>query len=68
MKIEAVRVSKKLRGAKVGEWMINKAIEYAKFREASIIQLTTNIKRQRAKIFYESLGFESTHVGMNLYL
>ncbi len=68
MQIEAVRVSEKLRGHKIGEWMINKAIEYAKLRSASIIQLTTNIKRPRAKIFYERLGFESTHVGMKLYL
>ncbi len=68
MQIEAVRVSEKLRGAKIGEWMINQAIAYAKSRSASIIQLTTNIKRPRAKIFYERLGFESTHVGMKLYL
>lgn len=67
MQIEAVRVSEKLRGHKIGEWMINQAIEYAKSRNASIIQLTTNIKRPRAKIFYERLGFESTHVGMKLY-
>ncbi len=44
------------------------AIKYAKSRDASIIQLTTNIKRPRAKIFYECLGFESTHVGIKLYL
>jgi ribosomal protein S18 acetylase RimI-like enzyme len=68
MQIEAVRVSEKLRGHKIGEWMINQAIEYAKLRNASIIQLTTNIKRLRAKTFYERLGFESTHVGMKLYL
>ena len=68
MQIEAVRVSEKLRGHKIGEWMISQAIEYAKLRSASIIQLTTNIKRPRAKIFYEYLGFESTHIGMKLYL
>ena len=68
MQIEAVRVSEKLRGHKIGEWMIAQAIEYAKSRNASIIQLTTNVKRPRAKIFYERLGFESTHIGMKLYL
>lgn len=68
MQIEAVRVSEKFRGHKIGEWMINEAIEYAKLRRVFIIQLTTNIKRPRAKIFYERLGFESTHVGMKLYL
>lgn len=68
MQIEAVRVSEKLRGHKIGESMIAKAIEYGKSRNASIIQLTTNIERPRAKTFYERLGFESTHVGMKLYL
>ena len=68
MQIEAVRVAGKLRGHKIGEWMILKAIEYGKSRGVAIIQLTTNIKRPRAKTFYERLGFESTHVGMKLHL
>ena len=68
MQIEAVRVLKKLRGHKIGEWMIIQAIEYAKSRGASIIQLTTNVNRPIAIIFYEHLGFESTHVGMKFYL
>lgn len=68
MQIEAVRVSEKLRGQKIGEWMINKSIEYGISKGATIIQLTTNIQRPRAKIFYERLGFKSTHVGMKLYL
>ncbi len=68
MQIEAVRVSEKLRGQKIGEWIINKAIEYAKSQGVKIIQLTTNIQRPRAKTFYEKLGFEATHVGMKLYL
>lgn len=68
MQIEAVRVSEKLRGHKIGEWMINKAIEYAKANNVKIIQLTTNIQRPRAKTFYEKLGFKATHVGMKLYL
>lgn len=68
MQIEAVRVSEKLRGQKIGEWMINKAIEYAKTKNAKIIQLTTNVQRPRAKNFYEKLGFKPTHVGMKLYL
>ena len=44
------------------------AIKYAKSRDASIIQLITNIKRPRAKTFYERMGFESTHIRMKLYL
>ncbi len=68
MQIEAVRVSAKHRGQKIGEWMMHAAIDYAKSKDVSIIQLTTNIKRPRAKEFYERLGFEVTHVGMKYYL
>lgn len=68
MQIEAVRVSEKLRSMKIGEWMINQAIEYAKSKNVKIIQLTTNTQRPRAKTFYEKLGFKATHVGMKLYL
>ncbi len=68
MQIEAVRVSEKLRGQKIGEWMIERAIEYGKSRGASLIQLTTNKKRPRAKTFYESFGFAASHEGMKLYL
>lgn len=68
MQIEAVRVSAKHRGQKIGEWMMNAAIDYAKSKDVSIIQLTTNIKRPRAKEFYERLGFETTHVGMKCYI
>ncbi|MDP3705061.1 MAG: GNAT family N-acetyltransferase [Legionellaceae bacterium] len=68
MQIEAVRISDKHRGQKIGEWMMHAAIDYAKSKDVSIIQLTTNIKRPRAKEFYERLGFERTHVGMKYYL
>lgn len=68
MQIEAVRVSAKHRGQKIGEWMMHAAIDYAKSKDVSIIQLTTNIKRPKAKEFYERLGFEVTHVGMKYYL
>jgi GNAT superfamily N-acetyltransferase len=68
MQIEAVRVSRKHRGQKIGEWMMHTAIDYAKSKSATIIQLTTNIKRPRAKAFYERLGFEATHVGMKYYV
>ncbi|HBB7077297.1 TPA: GNAT family N-acetyltransferase [Legionella pneumophila] len=45
MQIEAVR---EYRGQKIGEWMMNVAINYGKSKGASIIQLTTNKKRLRA--------------------
>ncbi|CEG58268.1 MULTISPECIES: GNAT family N-acetyltransferase [Legionella] len=68
MQIEAVRVSEQFRGQKIGEWMMSAAINYGKSKGASIIQLTTNKKRLRAKKFYEKLGFEASHEGMKLYL
>ncbi|MDP3562653.1 MAG: hypothetical protein Q8R83_10795 [Legionellaceae bacterium] len=48
--------------------MIKEAIDLGKAHGATIIQLTTNIKRPKTKSFYEKLGFESTHVGMKLHL
>ena len=68
MQIEAVRVTQKYRGQKIGEWMMQEAIKYAKSKGASIIQLTTNKQRTSAKHFYEKLGFEASHEGMKLYL
>ena len=68
MQIEAVRVSVKHRGQKIGSWMFGQAIGYAKDMGVSIIGLTTNKKRARAKHFYKKLGFEASHEGMKLYL
>jgi len=68
MQIEAVRVSEKYRNQKIGAQMLEVAIDYAKQKGASIIQLTTNKKRTEAKKFYEQLGFEASHEGMKLYL
>lgn len=68
MQIEAVRVSTTYRGQKIGDWMMQTAFEFAKSNHVSMIQLTTNKKRPRAKQFYERLGFETSHEGMKLYL
>ena len=68
MQIEAVRVAVKYRKQKIGSWMFDQAILYAKEQDVSIIQLTTNKKRHKAKLFYEKLGFEASHEGMKLYL
>jgi N-acetylglutamate synthase-like GNAT family acetyltransferase len=68
MQIEAVRVAGKYRGQKIGSWMFDQAISFAKENDVSIVQLTTNKKRPKAKHFYEKLGFEASHEGMKLYL
>ncbi len=53
MQIEAVRVAGKYRGQKIGNWMFDQAISYAKAMDVSIIQLTINKKRPKAKHFYD---------------
>jgi len=68
LQIEAVRIAKKHRGQKIGEWMMSQAIAFATSNNAHIIQLTTNKERPRAKQFYERLGFKATHEGMKYYL
>lgn len=68
MQIEAVRVTGKYRVQKIGSWMFDQAISYAKEHDVSIIQLTKNKKRPKAKRFYEKLGFEASHEGMKIYL
>jgi GNAT superfamily N-acetyltransferase len=66
--IEAVRVSGQLRGQGVGALMIQWAIDQARERGCSLIQLTTDKSRVAAHRFYERLGFVASHEGMKLKL
>ncbi|MGF6835204.1 GNAT superfamily N-acetyltransferase [Paenarthrobacter sp. TE4293] len=66
--IEAVRVSEVLRGRGVGALMIEWAIEQARGRGCSLVQLTTDKSRVAAHRFYERLGFVASHEGMKLKL
>ncbi|MEV7607741.1 GNAT family N-acetyltransferase [Paenarthrobacter sp. NPDC089322] len=66
--IEAVRVSDVLRGQGVGALMIEWAIEQARQRGCSLVQLTTDKSRVAAHRFYERLGFVASHEGMKLTL
>jgi ribosomal protein S18 acetylase RimI-like enzyme len=66
--IESVRVDSSVRGRKLGELMIQDAIERARKRGCGVVQLTTDKAREDAHRFYERLGFEATHVGMKLSL
>ena len=68
LQIEAVRIAKNYREQKIGKWMMNAAIAFAKLNHVTIIQLTTNKQRTRAKQFYEQLGFQATHEGMKYYI
>ena len=66
--IEAVRVSEVLRGQGVGVFMIQWAIDQARERGCSLVQLTTDKSRVSAHRFYERLGFVASHEGMKLAL
>ncbi|WP_079582862.1 GNAT family N-acetyltransferase [Paenarthrobacter nicotinovorans] len=66
--IEAVRVSGVLRGQGVGALMIQWAIDQARERGCSLVQLTTDKSRVAAHRFYERLGFVASHEGMKLKL
>jgi ribosomal protein S18 acetylase RimI-like enzyme len=66
--IEAVRVSEVLRGQGVGALMIQWAIDQARERGCSLVQLTTDKSRAAAHRFYERLGFVASHEGMKLKL
>jgi len=68
LQIEAVRVKQKYRGQKIGEQVFDEALIYAKQNNCKIIQLTTNKQRNRAKKFYEKLGFEASHEGMKMMI
>ena len=66
--IEAVMVSKESTGMGIGTKMLKWAIDIAKQRNCSMVQLTTNKQRLDTHRFYERLGFKATHEGMKLEL
>lgn len=66
--IEAVRVASAYRGRGLGRRMITWAIDQARERGCGLVQLTSDKRRADALRFYESLGFEATHVGLKLPL
>ena len=61
--IEGVRVSRARRGAGVGQALIRDAEARAKAGGAGLLQFTTNATRDRARDFYERMGFVPSHVG-----
>ncbi|MFB6610290.1 GNAT family N-acetyltransferase [Agromyces sp. NPDC056379] len=68
MQIEAVRVSRELRGLGLGSAMIEWAVGHARDQGAALVQLTSDARRVDAHRFYERLGFEASHVGFKLFL
>jgi ribosomal protein S18 acetylase RimI-like enzyme len=66
--IEGVRVLRQFRGQGMGRLMLQHAIECARARGCSIVQLTTDKTRPEAIRFYRQLGFAVSHEGMKLKL
>lgn len=66
--IESVIVHSEARSRGVGDGMMRWAIREARSRGCLRVQLTSNLRRERAHRFYERLGFVASHRGMKLYL
>ncbi len=66
--IEAVRIARDRRGAKLGEAMLAWAIRECRARGCALVQLTTDKARPDAHRFYERLGFAPSHIGYKLKL
>ena len=66
--IEAMRVASSMRGIRLGERLMQEAINRAVKRGCGLVQLTTDKERADAHRFYERLGFIATHEGMKLEL
>jgi GNAT superfamily N-acetyltransferase len=66
--IEAVRVASGRRGEKIGEAMLDWALEKCRAERCGIVQLTTDKSRLDAHRFYDRLGFKPSHIGYKLEL
>ena len=61
--VESVRVAAELRGQGLGTLMMEDAEIRARAAGCRMIQLTTHASRNRAREFYDGLGFTPSHVG-----
>ncbi|MEM7685403.1 MAG: GNAT family N-acetyltransferase [Paracoccaceae bacterium] len=66
--VEGVRVSANHRGKRLGERIMQAAIDRARQEGCALIQLTTDRSRADAHRFYERLGFTASHHGMKMNL
>jgi GNAT superfamily N-acetyltransferase len=64
--LEGVRARESQRSAGIGKALVEHAIQRAKMRGCHLVQLTSNRTRQSALRFYQSLGFQPSHVGFKL--
>ena len=66
--VEAVHVTAEMRGRGIGEAMMRFAVDEARRRGCTRMQLTSNKRRTDAHRFYARLGFVASHEGMKLML
>lgn len=66
--VESVRVAASLRGQGAGHAMFADIEARARAAGCRLIQLTMNASRSDSHRFYQSLGFEPSHVGFKRYL
>ncbi|MET1038689.1 MAG: GNAT family N-acetyltransferase [Aeromicrobium sp.] len=64
LQIEGLRVAREDRSQGLGAAMLAWAHEHGRARGASLAQVTTDEARERARSFYERLGYETSHVGL----
>jgi GNAT superfamily N-acetyltransferase len=64
--IEAVRVRADRRGAGLGTYLLERAMERARTRGCTLVVLTSNKRRVEAHRLYRSLGFVASHEGFRL--
>lgn len=61
--IESVRVATDRRSEGIGHALMEEAEARARAAGCSLMQLTTNATRDRARAFYDALGYTPSHVG-----
>lgn len=66
--VEAVRVSRELRGQGIGRRLMEHAHERGRVRGCVLAQLTSDKQRPEAHRFYRNLGYEQSHEGFKLSL
>jgi GNAT superfamily N-acetyltransferase len=66
--IESVRVVGDRRGQGIGQGLMAHALSLARARGCVLVQLTTDVRREHTRRFYERLGFTASHYGMKIWL
>ncbi|MDI2127695.1 GNAT family N-acetyltransferase [Yinghuangia seranimata] len=66
--LEAVRIRPDRRGAGLGGELVRRAVERARARGCTLVQLTSHKDRADAHRFYERFGFARSHEGFRLPL